>query len=147
MTPAEWNSGGAWGTMTADMYADNGRLAAFVAGIPLARLDPSPLEVASPDPLLRGWGVAGADGGLFWVQDLTLQGRPIEEIRAEQTVRTGTRVELRGLAGGTYTVTPYDTWQGVYLDAFQVVCVDGNPCLLSLPDFTADMAFRLERER
>jgi hypothetical protein len=50
------------------------------------------------------------------------------------------------LAAGTYTVTPYDTWQGKYLTAFQVTCQDGQACAIKLPNFHADMAFKLERK-
>ena len=146
MTPAKWNSGGAWGEMTPALYADNGRLAKFVADIPLAKLDPSPLQLASRDPQVRGWGVAGKDGGLFWVQDFSLEGKTIDEVRAGQVVRSGVQVDVTGLAAGIYTVTPYDTWQGSYLPAFEVTCTDGQPCTFALPDFKADMAFKLERK-
>jgi hypothetical protein len=147
MTPAEWNSGGSWGEMTPAMYADSSRLARFVADLPLARLDPSPLQVRSLDPRVRGLGLAGQDGGLLWVQDLSLQGLPIAEIRAGQTLRSGARILISGLAEGAYTITPYDTWQGVYLEPIQVNCVQNRPCALDLPEFTADMAFRIERSR
>jgi hypothetical protein len=146
MTPAEWNSGGAWGEMTPAMLADIGRLAQFVSGMPLAQWNPSPLKVSSSDPQVRGWGVAGRDGGLFWVQDFSLEGRSIEEVRAGQTIRKGVRVEFQGLAGGAYAITPYDTWQGTYLTAVDVTCSDGKPCTIALPDFKSDMAFKIERE-
>jgi hypothetical protein len=54
-------------------------------------------------------------------------------------------VEIQGLAGGTYTITPYDTWQGSYLEAFSVDCLESQSCSLPLPDFKADMAFKVER--
>jgi len=50
---------------------------------------------------------------------------------------------VEGLATGTYLITPYDTWQGEYLDAYEVTCPDGGPCTLALPDLLADMAFRI----
>ena len=62
MTPAEWNSGGAWGEMTPPMLADLGRLSQFVSGLPLAKLDPAPIQLSFSDPQVRGWGVAGKDG-------------------------------------------------------------------------------------
>jgi len=43
-------------------------------------------------------------------------------------------------------VHPYDTWQGKYLTAFQIICDGTTPCKVSLPGFHADMAFRLERK-
>jgi len=146
MTPAEWNSGGSWGEMTSAMLTDMSRLAKFVSDIPLAKLNPSPLQIVSRDPQVRGWGVAGKDGGLFWVQDFSLEGKSIEEVRSGQTVRKGVQVDLQGLTGGTYTFMPYDTWQGTYLAAISVNCADGQPCTIALPDFKADMAFKIERK-
>ncbi len=146
MTPAEWNSGGSWMRLSAEMNADLSRLAQFVAGMPLAEWNPATLEVISREPEVRGWGVAGEMGGLFWVQDFAREGQPIETVRAAATVRQGVEVEIRGLAAGTYTITPYDTWQGLYLDALEITCAAGQPCLITLPDFQTDMAFKIERK-
>ena len=146
MTPAEWNSGGTWGEMTPAMLADIGRLSQFVSGLPLAQWKPSPLGIESSDGPIRGWGVAGKDGGLFWVQDVSLEGTPIEVARALPAVSQKVTIQITGLAGGAYAITPYDTWQGTYLTAFTVDCAQGQPCTIPLPDFTADMAFKLERK-
>jgi hypothetical protein len=146
MTPAEWNGGGAWGEMTKEMNADMGRLGQFVADLPLAKLNPSALEIGSGDAQVRAWGVAGEDGGLFWVQDFSMEGKTIEDVRADKTVRAGVQLEIRGLAAGTYSVHPYDTWQGKYLTTFQATCEESQACQISLPNFHADMAFRLERK-
>jgi hypothetical protein len=146
MTPAEWNSGGSWGEMTPAMLADIGRLAQFVSGLPLAQWDPQPLQVSSSDSRMRGWGVAGMDGGLVWVQDFSLEGKPIDEVRSNQVLRKGVRVDLGGLAAGTYTISPYDTWQSTYLAAFSVDCAQGQPCIIALPDFKTDIAFKMERK-
>jgi hypothetical protein len=146
MTPAKWAGGGSWPEMTPEMYADQGRLARFVSDIPLAKLKPSPLQLNSDDSLVRGWGVAGNDGGLFWVQDFSMEGKSIDEVRNDKTIRKGVHVEVQGLAGGMYIITPYDTWQGTYLTAITVTCTDGQPCKITLPDFKSDMAFKLERK-
>ncbi len=146
LTPAEWNSGGSWGRPTEEMYADMNRLARFVADIPLAHWNPAPLQIVSRDPRVRGWGVAGAAGGLFWVQDFSPEGKPLETARREWSIRRGVEVEIRGLLEGDYLVYPYDTWQGVYLETLEVSCAPDQPCLLALPGFRADMAFRLERK-
>ena len=145
MTPAEWNGGGAWGEMTADMLADLSRLGQFVQELPLAKLNPSPLEITSSDPKVRGWGVAGMDGGLFWVQDYSMEGKSIDAIRAGQVLRKGVQVEIQGLTGGIYTITPYDTWNGSWLTALQVNCSEGTACEIALPDLKADMAFKIGR--
>jgi len=146
MTPAEWNSGGAWGEMTDAMLADIKRLSQFVSDLPLAQWNPSPIQINSSDPAVRGWGVAGNDGGLFWVQDYSLEGKSITEVRSDMTVRKGVQVAVEGLAGGTYTIAPYDTWQGTYLEAFEVTCTAGRACTIPLPDFKSDMAFKIERK-
>ena len=145
MTPAEWNSGGAWGRMTPEMNADISRFAQFVADLPLAQWNPTKLEITSSDAAVRAWGLAGSDGGLFWVQDFSLAGRPIEEVRNEMTLRSGIQVTLQGLSEGSYAIHPYDTWQGVYLDEISVECTDGEACVINLPDFTSDIAFKFVR--
>ena len=146
LTPAEWNSGGSWMQMTPAMYADQSRLAQFVAEIPLAWLNPQPLQISSTDPGVRSWGMAGLDGGLIWVQDFSLQGQSIEEVRANQTIRSGAQLEIQGLAEGSYNLTPYDTWQGIFLPSFEVICTAGQACQIPVPDFTADLAFKFERK-
>ncbi len=144
LTPAEWNSGNEWMEMTPEMYADNGRLAKFVADLPLAKLDPAPLQVSSSDPQVRGWGLAGKAGGLVWVQDFSLEGKTIDAVRKGQATRQGVQVQLQGLATGTYTLLPYDTWQGQYLAGLTATCTAGQPCAVSLPAFKADLAFKIE---
>jgi spore germination protein YaaH len=144
MTPAEWNSGGSWGRLTDAMKADLGRLAAFVAEIPLAHWNPQPVQVSSSAPAVRGWGVAGEEGGLIWVQDASLEGQPIADVRANTTARSGVQIAVDGLPAGVYAVRPYDTWQGVWLEPLSLTCTAGQPCLIDLPDFKADIALRLE---
>jgi hypothetical protein len=146
MTPAEWN-GGSWGEMTPEMLADTSRLAKFVSDIPLAEWNPSPLQITSKDPQVRGWGVAGKPGGLFWVQDFSLEGKSIADVRKGQTSRQGVVLQIRGLTEGTYTIRPFDTWQGQYLEPFEVTCSEGLPCTVALPEFKADMAFRVEKKK
>jgi hypothetical protein len=145
MTPAEWNSGGAWGRMTPEMNADVSRLAFFVADLPLAKWNPSTLQVVASDEQVRGWGIAGREGGLLWVQDFSLEGASVDEVRSLMPIRSGVQVELNGLEAGTYTVTPFDTWQGVYLESYEIVC-DELTCVIGLLDFESDMAFRLVRK-
>ena len=145
LTPAEWNSGGSWMTMTTEMYADQGRLAQFVAEIPLAKWNPQPLQISSANPEVRGWGVAGEAGGLLWLQDFALQGHTIEEVRADQTLRRAVQIEISGLAAGDYLVTPYDTWQGDFWPALEVTCPAAT-CQITLPDFSRDLALRIERK-
>ncbi len=129
--------------MTPEMYADSGRLAQFVADLPLAQLNPEALRIVSSDEQVRGWGLAGREGGVFWVQDFSLEGKPIAEVRQAEIVRTGVEVQIEGMPIGAYTILPYDTWQGAYLDPFDVVCAE--PCAIALPDFKADMAFKVRR--
>jgi Domain of unknown function (DUF5060) len=146
MTPAEWNSGGAWAEMTPEMNADISRLAGFVKDMPLAKWDPSALKITSSDPQVRAWGLAGPAGGLFWVQDFSLEGKPIEDVRTLMTARSGVQMDVQGLAAGTYSIQPYDTWQGIDLDAFDVECAAASACVIALPDFKADMAFKIIRK-
>jgi hypothetical protein len=97
------------------------------------------------DEQIRGWGIAGREGGLLWVQDFSLEGVSVDEVRSLMPIRSGVQMELKGLEAGTYTVTPFDTWQGVYLESYEIVC-DDVTCVIGLPDFESDMAFRLIRK-
>lgn len=146
MTPAEWNSYGTWGHMTPEMYAVMTRLARFIEDIPLVIWDPHRLEVKSLDPQVRGWGLGAAEGGLLWVQDISLEGETIEVVRASQTVREAVKLEIIGLKAGTYIFTPYNTWNDDFLIRFEVDCQSAQPCELTLPSFTADLAVKFERK-
>jgi hypothetical protein len=146
MTPAEWNSGGSRGRLTSEMKADLSRLAQFTQDMPLAKWNPQPLKISSTDAVVRGWGVAGRDGGLFWVQDFSAEGKSIEEVRSSVTLRSTVQVEITDLAEGTYSIQPFDTWQGNYLGEFEISCKANEPCVLTLPDFTSDMAFKVIRK-
>ena len=145
MTPAEWNSGGSWGRMTPEMNEDMSRFANFVRDLPHARWKPSVLQIESNDEQVRAWGIAGDDGGLFWVQDFSLEGTSIDEVRSSMLQRAGVRVEIKDIPPGTYLVSPYDTWQGDYLDPFEAECA-GDICVIDLPDFKSDMVFKLLRQ-
>ena len=146
MEPAAWNFKNNYADLMPYISADTARLGQFVSGLPLAQWNPAPLQISSSDPQVRGWGVAGKAGGLFWVQDFSLEGQSIDVVRASQTVRKGVQLQIQGLAGGNYTITPYDTWQGTFLAATSVTCADVQPCTVALPDFKADMAFKIERK-
>ncbi|MFZ0545918.1 MAG: hypothetical protein WAM60_10800, partial [Candidatus Promineifilaceae bacterium] len=145
MTPAEWNGGSFWGSMTPEMNADMLRLSEFVSDLPLVVWNPVELQVSANEETVRGWGVAGVEGGLFWVQDYSMQGQPIADVRSADLTHTGVTVELTGMEPGTYTVLPFDTWQGKYLDAINLTCEVDQPCSIPLPEFTADMAFKIVR--
>jgi hypothetical protein len=145
MPPAEWNSGGSWGHMTPEMIADLQRLQSFVSDIPLAELDPSRLTITSSNPDVRGWGVTGMEGGLFWIQDFSLEGGQISEVRSRASTKAGVVVEITGLADGSYKILPFDTWQGGFLDGYSTECAADQPCLIPLHDFSSDMAFKIMR--
>jgi hypothetical protein len=145
MTPAEWNGDGAWGQMTPEMIADMERLSKFVAEIPLAKLNPAPLKIVSSNDQVRGWGMAGADGGLFWIQDFSLEGKSTDTVRRDKSVRIG-NIQITGLLAGTYTITPYDPWQGTYKTAIVVTCKDGAACQIKMPKFHGDLAFKIEKK-
>jgi hypothetical protein len=146
LTPAEWNSGGSFMQMTPEMYADQNRLSRFVSDIPLAWWNPIALKIDSSDPEVRAWGVAGDEGGLFWAQDFSTEGQSIAEVRENQILRSNVSLEILGLREGEWVITPYDTWQGIYLEPYSIACKQGQYCAIPLPDFRADMAFKVTRE-
>jgi hypothetical protein len=61
------------------------------------------------------------------------------------TLRAGVQVNIQGHSAGSYTIQPYDTWQGIYLDEINVACAESEPCTISLPDFISDMVFKIVR--
>ena len=67
---------------------------------------PSEIQVSLSDEQVRGWGLAGNGGGLFWVQDYLLEGKPIDEVRSALKQRTAVQAELAGLPAGLYSVAP-----------------------------------------
>jgi hypothetical protein len=78
------------------------------------------------------------------VQDFALEGQSIEVVRESETVRMGVELMVAGLANGRYTIIPYHTWQGAFLEPFDVDCT-GSTCTIPLPEFQADMAFKITR--
>jgi hypothetical protein len=135
-TPMEWNDGNAWGRMTDEMYAQMSHLATFVADLPLAYLNPAPLDVTADDEGVSAWGLIGEDKEVvfFWAQDV-----------APEETRTGVAIAVEGLASGVYRVLPFDTWQGVYLDESQSTADASGRLTVTLPPFSSDIAVRLER--
>jgi hypothetical protein len=145
MTPAEWNSGGSWGRMTPEMYADLSRLADFVTDLPLAEWNPASVHIDVGDPEVRGWTLAGESGGLIWIQDYSLEGESIEDVRNLMPVRADVKVILTGMRDGTYIVMPYDTWGGVYFESYEINCLNSS-CNISLPAFSSDAAVKLIKQ-
>ena len=136
ITPMEWNDSSAWGRMDGGMYEQMAHLATFVADLPLAHLDPAPLEVAANVEELRAWGLVGEGTSFLWVQDT-----------APGETRAGVAVTVEGLSPGVYTVRPFDTWQGVYLAESRATADESGRLILALPPFSRDVAVRLERQR
>ena len=143
LTPTEWNDQRAFGTFDETMQQDMRRFADFVEQVPLVAYDPARVEISSTDPEVRGWGLAGDRGGLVWVQDFALETASMDEIRADETVRSDVIITVDSLAAGTWTVTPFDTWTGTWLEPLVVVCAGGQ-CQIPLPPFQSDLALHLE---
>ena len=66
-------------------------------------------------------------------------------IRANETVRQDVELTITGMAGGSYTIQPFDTWQDTYFDAFSVECEEAQPCGISVPAFQADIALKIKQ--
>jgi hypothetical protein len=137
-TPMDWNDNGPWGRMDDGMADHLGYLAAFVADMPLVRLNPLPLILTTSDTRLQAWGLGSAGWGFFWVQDVARSGAAVEQV-------SGATVTVEGLSPGTYAVRPYDTWHGLYLAESQATVENGR-LVISLPAFERDLAVKLERK-
>jgi hypothetical protein len=64
----------------------------------------------------------------------------------ESERRTGVSVTVEGLVPGVYSVHPFDTWRGVYLDETHVATDETGRLTIMLPPFSRDLAMRLEQE-
>lgn len=82
---------------------------------------------------------------MSWIQDYTMEGKMIEEVRTYTDKRSGVTVAIAGLKEGVHILTPFETWKGVFLVPLEVACGGSGSCAAALPDFRADMAFRLTR--
>ncbi len=134
-TPMEWNDQGSWGRMTDEMYRHMSHLATFVSELPLAHLNPTPLnlDISTGHGNFGGWGLLSADGKLaiFWVQLM----EPATE---------NVQVTITELPPGEYLVRPFDTWEGVYLSTYRASADQTGRMTLTLPHFDEDIAVRLE---
>ena len=142
ITPLDWNDSSQWGKMTPAMFEHLAHLGKFVADLPLAKLNPTLLDIQPADADLRAWGVGGQAWGIAWVQDVSLKGKPVAEVRESKSRRA--RLTVQGLADGSYRVRPFDTWQGIYVNE-SVAAASGGALTLDLPEFRGDMAVRIER--
>jgi hypothetical protein len=144
-TPMEWNDNQTWGRMTAEMYIQMSHLATFLADLPLAHMNPLPLDLVAPDETLKAWGLGGGEWGFFWVQDVSLTGAAVDQVREGLVLRSGATVTVDGLEPGSYVIRPYDTWQGRHLAESEAVTEQGR-LIVALPDFERDLAVQLTRE-
>lgn len=146
LTPAEWNDFFDWQTMTSEMKAHMSYFSDFVATVPLVHWDPKPINIRS-DENVRGWGLLGSEGGLIWLQDTRLAGLDIDQIRLQQTSSANTKIFLPEVDTGEYQITPFNTWNGEFLDSFIINCeeIDIAGCEINVPTFISDIALRLNR--
>lgn len=146
--PIEWNDKNSYGKFDDKMVADQSRISGFMNQLQMASLSPEQLEISSETSDIRGWGVAGVDGGFVWIQDFTLEAttfgveEDIDAIR-NRPQRNNVVVELGGLPDGSYLVTPYNTWTGEWLSVIEVDC--SIACNVALPAFTHDVALQIVR--
>lgn len=145
VTPLDWNDGVDWGSMSVDMLAQMSHLARFVSDLPLAKLNPERLRASVKGPGLMMWGIGREHWGILWVQDTTLTGHKIDQVRKSVVVRSGVQVTIKGLEVGTYRIRPYDPWAGSYLAEIEAAA-GANGLIITLPDFRQDLALRIERK-
>lgn len=152
-TPFEWNDRNAYGQFDDEQAADQARLSQFVQALPLVHWDPQQIEITTSSDRVRGWGVAGEDGGIIWVQDYFFESQvdgedeDIVALRADTTVFSELVVTFSTLASdAVYVATPYNTWTGEYLDPVEAICDSSGVCSVTLPPFEDDLALVLIRQ-
>lgn len=147
LTPAEWNDFFDWDIMTTAMKNHMRYLNVFVENIPLAQWDPSPIRINDNNNTTQSWGILGNQGGIIWVQDRLVEGLDINDIREQRTIRNSISLFLPDVNVGQYNVSPFNTWNGQFENSFIIDCntasIEG--CEIALPNFTSDIAIRLDK--
>lgn len=149
LTPAEWNDFFDWEVMTTEMKNHSRYLSLFVNNMPMARWDPLPIQVTDNSTTTQSWGILGNEGGLIWTQDKLVEGLNINDVRINRTIRSNVSIQLPTINEGIYKVTPFNTWQGQFIDSFNIDCnlTNDEGCQINLPDFISDIALRLDKIR
>ncbi len=147
LTPAEWNDFFDWEIMTTEMKKHSSYFSLFIKDVPMAQWDPSPIQITDNSTTTKSWGVLGNDGGIIWTQDKLVQGLSINDVRINRTTRSNVSIQLPTINEGIYKVTPFNTWQGEFIDSFTIDCnlLDDEGCKINLPDFISDIALRLDK--
>ncbi len=144
MTPAEWNDFSDWGQLTSSMITSLQHFATFVDRLSLAKWNPSPLIITSPNNT-KAWGVGSEQGGVIWLQDTTLQGESVTTIREQRLPTTPSFIEVNNLPAGDYQITPYNIQQGEFLSPLSITCQMNVPCLITVPAYLGDVALLIMR--
>lgn len=130
ISPLDWNDGGAWGDMTAEMYASMNILADFVEDIPFGTFQLTPVT-----PYVDGcsaWGMQKNDFVFGWI------------LGSASGAVTGKTLTLTGMDDGAYTVQWWNTWTGeIQRVAYSVI--NGN-LMIVVPDFSKDMAYKVMKQ-
>jgi hypothetical protein len=146
LTPAEWNDFFDWEVMTTEMKEHSSYLSLFMKDIPMALWDPLPIQITD-NSTTKSWGILGNIGGIIWTQDKLLENLSINDIRTTKTIRTDVAIYLPMINEGTYKVTPFNTWQGEFIESFEIDCnvIDESGCKINLPNFISDIALKLDK--
>jgi hypothetical protein len=147
LTPAEWNDFFDWDIMTTAMKNHIRYFNAFVNNLPLAEWDPSPIRINNNNNTTKSWGILGNEGGIIWIQDRLVEGLGINNIREQRTIRNNISLLLPDVNVGQYKVSPFNTWNGQFENTFTIDCntTSTDGCEIALPNFTSDIAIRLDR--
>ncbi|NCC51685.1 MAG: DUF2341 domain-containing protein [Spartobacteria bacterium] len=132
ITPLMWNDGNDWGDQSADMYRQLAHFRGFVdrMDMPAQAFEAADVSTSVSDGL--AWGLQGNHVSICWVQDTS----------PGATVAGGT-VTFSNMVRGDYLVDGYDTWNGAWYNTV-TTRVDAGTLTVNLPDFTNDMAVRVE---
>lgn len=146
LTPAEWNDFFDWQIMTTEMKAHMSYFSDFVNTLPLVQWKPKPINISTGENL-RAWGLLGEKGGIVWLQDTSLAGLDIEQIRLQKTLVTNANLFLPNEVTGSFQITPFNTWNGEFLASFNIQCdqISVNGCEINIPPFIDDIAIRINR--
>jgi hypothetical protein len=128
-----------------DLYFHFGAVARFVEGVAFDRQGfvASLPEVSADGRDLRAMALVGSSVALVWIKDVEYQWFPLEAAGPPSAVENAT-LRVSGLGEGIWGARFLDTRTGFDLLQIDVETTAGE-AVLTVPDFGADVALRLER--
>ncbi|MCA9770999.1 MAG: hypothetical protein KC466_01240, partial [Myxococcales bacterium] len=129
-----------------DLYAQFGAVATFVRGVAFDResFAPGGAHAEAPDHLLQALALRGERTALVWIKNVRHRWFP-PETGLDPSPIDGGVLSLDGLADGPWEAQWIDAYDGIPILSASALASDGA-LTLPIPEFSRDVALRLERQ-